>query len=90
MLLAALLSTILALGLIAAGLTSVIRAVVPQSFLLIRPFSCDLCMSWWSSLVGATGLVLLDQADMRLAVASVLGAVAVSVLVLKKINRLSE
>lgn len=38
------------LGFGAAGWTAVSRAIVPQLWLLTKPFGCDLCMSWWCSL----------------------------------------
>lgn len=42
--------TVSAVGIAASGATAIIRAVVPQTWLLHKPLSCDLCMSWWSSL----------------------------------------
>ncbi len=81
---------ILIAGLCAAGATAVIRAVVPQLWLLFKPFSCDLCMSWWTAL-GTTAILAVDSDDLRgvSAALTVLGGVAVALLVTKAANRLS-
>lgn len=95
------LSTIFVVGLAAAGLTAVVRATAPMALLLRRPVSCDLCMSWWGSFIGV-GIL---NHDMLLAgtswthagivaaltfVGLVLGAVAVSLFVLKATLRLAD
>ena len=87
------LAAILTLGLFAAGLALILRAVAPQPWLLHKPLSCDLCMSWWGSVVGAAvrfgGAVGVDSDMSLITVApAVVAAVAVSVVVLKSINRL--
>lgn len=83
-----LLPLIFTLGLIAAGTTLIVRALVPQLWLLVKPFSCDLCMSWWSSLVSMIGLMSVQSDLDTTALPAVLGGVAVSVVLLKAVNRL--
>lgn len=83
-------SLALALGLIAAGITSVVRAVVPQIWLLVKPFACDLCMSWWSAWLGAIALQIHDPVSFWSVLPAVLGAVPVSLLTLKVVGRLSD
>lgn len=47
------LSTTFFIGLAAAGAAQVIRALAPVPLLMRKPLSCDLCMSWWGSFIGA-------------------------------------
>jgi hypothetical protein len=47
----------LAIALSAAGLTLVARALIPLFWRDVKPWSCDLCMSWWGGLA-ATLLLL--------------------------------
>jgi hypothetical protein len=79
----------LTLGLAAAGATFVVRAVadsVRPTLLLIKPFSCDLCMNWWSSLA----LVAIDPADSFGECAQlVLASTAIGVVTTKVSNRLA-
>lgn len=77
------LALIFAVGMIAAGAALIIRAVVPQPWLLNKPLSCDLCMSFWSSVV--FGMLIGTNS-----IPAVVGGVAVSVLVLKAVNRLGD
>lgn len=80
----------LLIGLAASTATTIVRAVVPTLWLLIKPFSCDLCMSWWLSLAISVsrdhwrGLEIPDRALVTFA------AVAISITVLKIHNRLSD
>lgn len=80
------LEDIAVIGLSAAGAALVIRAVIPTLWLLVKPFSCDLCLSWWGSLAIA---VLRGGADWS-ALWPVPGAVAMSVLALKTHARLAD
>ena len=77
------------LGLAAAGATFVVRAVVDElrpTLLLRKPFSCDLCMNWWSSLA----LTLIDPAASFGECAQlVLASTAVGVIATKAANRLA-
>lgn len=82
----------LTIGLAAAGSTFVVRAIVDEfrpELLLVKPFSCDLCMNWWGSL----GLTLMSAIDSGLGAAacveSVLAGTAVGVLATKTANRLA-
>lgn len=83
--------TIIVAGLFAAGLTSIIRAVLPVTLLIVKPFSCDLCMSFWCS---GIGMALFGQQATsfsearRFLLTPTIAAVAVSLLVLKTITRL--
>ena len=80
------LSLLFTIGLIAAGAAQIIRAVVPQHWLLVKPFSCDLCMSWWGSLVASVFVGGMGLSGMCAAV----GGTAVSVFLLKATSRLGE
>jgi hypothetical protein len=77
---------ILAIGFAAAGLALVVRALVPTLWLLIKPFSCDLCMSWWGSVV----FTLLAGEWSVDALTGLFGGVAVSVAMLKVVSSLSD
>jgi hypothetical protein len=82
-----LLATALLLGLGAAGMTFVVRAVLDSAkkeWLLEKPFSCDLCMSWWSSIA-----LFVVHGDWAKPVSLVLASTAVSVLAVKAANRLA-
>ena len=46
--------TAVLLGLAAHGGTAVILALVPASWRNVKPVACALCMSWWTSLIGAS------------------------------------
>lgn len=87
---ALLLTTILAVGLIAAGVASVVRAVAPQEWLLHKPLSCDLCMSWWSSFVMTAWVHVLEKPPFPFLVSVIFGATMVSIVALKTANRLGE
>ena len=87
------LSLVFVLGFAAAGAVAVVRAVVQELrplWLLAKPLSCDLCMSWWASV----GLVLFALAvghaspvDAGLAV---LASTGVCLPLVRGSNRLSE
>lgn len=85
-----LLATILAVGLCAAGSALIVRAVVPQLWLMVKPFSCDLCMSWWSSLVASAAIATIDGTGILTASVAAVGGTAVSVVALKTANRLDD
>lgn len=45
----------------AVGLTTLIRTILPLRLVEgVKPWSCDLCMSWWSSLVCVVVAVALE------------------------------
>jgi hypothetical protein len=81
-------------GLFAAGTAQIVRALVPTLWLLVKPLSCDLCMSWWGSLLGV-GLGSFSKCcqtanglpDLCIIVGA---AVAVSVVTLKTVGKLTE
>lgn len=80
----------LVLGLAAAGLTAVVRAVVPTLWLLHKPLSCDLCMSWWTTLtLGALHAWHYAQ-EPAPAVLAIFAAIAVALTATKAANRLSS
>ena len=75
-------------GLSAAGAALVVRAVLAEwlpLWLLVKPFSCDLCMSWW----GSVAFSALAHGPTFDAAWPVLGGTAASVLTLKVVNHLS-
>jgi hypothetical protein len=84
--------TALAVGLAAAGSTFVIRAIIDTmnpTWLLSKPFACDLCMNWWASL-GLGAWSAIDSAmPLGESAQLVLGATAVGVLATKAANRLA-
>ena len=82
----------LILGLAASGVTNIVRAVVPQHWLLVKPWSCDLCMSFHSS--WAMLLVTLFDTAAPLPTIGECGLIvsastAAALVVTKIINRLS-
>lgn len=85
-----LLAIALVVGLCAAGATLVVRAVVPQLWLMVKPFACDLCMSWWSSLVASVVVGGIEGRGALTAMVSALAGTAVSVVILKAVNRLDD
>lgn len=78
------------IGLMAAGAALITRALVPQHWLLVKPFSCDLCMSWWGSLVSSVVAGAVGGHTSLASLCAALGGTAVSVVVLKAANRLGE
>ena len=81
------------LGLAAAGAVAVVRAVVQEVrplWLLAKPLSCDLCMSWWSSVAVALYALALDLLDAPVAPLAVLASTGVCLAVVRGSNRLSE
>ena len=80
--------SIIATGLAAAGIAHVARAIAPIPWLMRKPLSCDLCMSWWPSLVfGAMWSVEMGSCTVD-SVMQVFGGVTVSVALLKMTQRL--
>lgn len=80
----------LLIGFAAATSAIIVREFVPALWLLRRPFSCDLCMSWWMSV----GLYVFDLTRAPWPVYNpplvVLAATLLSIVLLKVVNRLSE
>jgi hypothetical protein len=82
--------TVLVVGLFAAGLTSVVRALPYFRDLVFRgvkPWACDLCMSWWGSLAGAVALDLPVEYGWPAAGVVAVAGVAVSLAALHHITR---
>lgn len=80
-------------GLAAAGFTAVVRVGIQDhgkvEWLLLKPFSCDLCMSLWGS-IGAVGAYALSESvSLVSAMLAVSGSVGVSLLAVKAASRLS-
>lgn len=84
-----LLALAVTVGLAASGTTAIIRAIAPQSWLLVKPLSCDLCMSWWSSLAITGTLSLAEPVGVAQSVAVVTAGVGVALISTKTANRLS-
>lgn len=83
---------VLILGLASSGLTNVIRAIVPQEWLLVKPWSCDLCMSFHG--VWVMGLVTFIDSSAPMPTTGECGllltaSTAVSLVSTKIINRLA-
>lgn len=79
-----LLAAVLVGGFVASGVTFVVRAVTHQvapSLLLLKPWSCALCMAWWPSL--AFGIYFGAASDLASASAVVLGATGFGYLINK-------
>ena len=84
-----LLATAVLVGLAASGVTFIVRALVPQMWLLHKPLACDLCMSWWSALAVTGWSIWCGDVGLSQSVVAVLGGVGVSVLAVKTANRLA-
>jgi hypothetical protein len=85
-----LLQLIVIAGIAAAGAVNVVRAVVPTLWLLVKPFSCDLCMSWWSSLAVTIAYATVSPVTVLEAAIAVLGGTALSLILVKLVGVLSE
>jgi hypothetical protein len=85
-------TTFLLIALGAAGGTLVIRAILEMFGALFvlasKPFSCDLCMSWWCSIIAATIHFSFVERFNVLFGFYVLASVPVSMVLLKTIERL--
>lgn len=82
----------LIVGIAAAGLTNIVRAIVPQHWLLVKPWSCDLCMSFHSSWV----MLLVAMLDTRAPLPTIgeaglliTASTAIALVITKIIGRLS-
>ena len=87
------LALILVLGLAAAGAVAVARAVVQEvrpMWLLAKPLSCDLCMSWWASVAVVLFVLIIEALALPVAPLAVLASTAVSLACVRGSNRLSE
>ena len=87
------LALILVLGLAAAGAVAVVRAVVQEvrpMWLLLKPLSCDLCMSWWASVAVVLFALIIEALALPVAPLAVLASTAVSLACVRGSNRLSE
>ena len=87
------LTLILVCGLSSAGITAIARTVAQDygkpEWLLAKPLSCDLCMSWWGS-VASMGLAALSESvSPSAAMLAVLGSVGVGLVTVKAASRLS-
>lgn len=78
------LETAVLVGLAAAGIALVVRAVTPLSWQIVKPIACDLCMSWWGSL--AVALIILYPQRRFANFIVVFAAIPVSVVTLKLID----
>jgi hypothetical protein len=83
----------LVLGLAAAGAVAVVRAVAMElrpMWLLSKPLSCDLCMSWWASIAVAVFALAAGLLEATASPLAVLASTAVSLACVRGSNRLSE
>ena len=80
-------------GLSAAGITATARTLAQDygrpEWLLAKPLSCDLCMSFWGSAASVGGLALSESVSVIPAMLAVFGAVGVSLVAVKAASRLS-
>ncbi len=88
-----LLTCVVLAGLVASGLTNVVRAIAPTWLLLRKPVACDLCMGWWGSLGTAAALWWTGSQDVSLAAAvdvalTTCGGVAVALISTKLVDHL--
>jgi hypothetical protein len=83
------LELVLLMGLAAAGLVAIARALAPTLWLIHKPLSCDLCMSWWSSLIVYGMWHAKEPQPIHLALLAIPASVAVSLVVTKAAIRLS-
>jgi hypothetical protein len=81
-------SDVIAWGLTSAGTASVIRAVVPATWLLVKPFSCDLCISFWPSFAQAMWAIHQGCGNVDSGRA-LLGATMISILAIKSAHKLT-
>jgi hypothetical protein len=87
------LALVVVLGLAAAGAVAVVRAVVMDRWpmwMLEKPLSCDLCMSWWASVAVVLFALVAGRLDLLDAPLAALGSTAVSLATVRGSNRLSE
>ena len=80
-------------GFAAAGITATVRAIIDSAnplWLLEKPFSCDLCMSWWSSRAVVIAWGFHVGLEFVPAVLAVFGAIGVALCVTKAATRLSS
>jgi hypothetical protein len=87
------LALVVVLGLAAAGAVAVVRAVVQElrpMWLLVKPLSCDLCMSWWASVAVVLFALVVGRLAAPDAPLAVLASTAVSLGCVRGSNRLSE
>jgi hypothetical protein len=88
-----LLALVVLFGLVAAGITATVRAVIDSAnplWLLEKPFSCDLCMSWWSSIAIVIAWAAHDGLELVPGTLAVFGSIAVALCVTKAATRLSS
>ena len=52
------------IGLGSSGLAHIIRAVLPIEFLVVKPWVCDTCLSWWLCIIGT--LIFLHYDNKRM------------------------
>lgn len=89
----ALLALVVVAGLGAAGFTAVVRTGIQDhgrvEWLLLKPFSCDLCMSLWGSIMSVAGFAMTESVSLGSAMLAVSGSVGVSLVAIKAAVRLS-
>jgi hypothetical protein len=81
------------LGLVAAGGVAVLRAIVMDvrpMWMLEKPWSCDLCCSWWCSVAAVTFYGIAIGLSVPEALLAVLASTGVSLATVRGSNRLSE
>lgn len=84
----------LLIGLSAAGLTAIARTVAQDhgnpEWLLVKPLSCDLCMSFWGSLISTVIWSISRPFVVPEFVLTITAGVGVSLVAIKAANRLGD
>lgn len=75
----------------AVGLTTLVRALLPLRLTeSTKPWSCDLCMSWWSSLACVVVAVSLEYGTVRDAVVTLLPSFALAYAIQQRLHPIPE
>jgi hypothetical protein len=71
----------------AVGLTTVLRSIVPARWVEgTRPWSCDLCMSWWSSIACIAVALVVGYGTVREALVVLLPSFAFAFFVQQRLH----
>ena len=75
----------------AVGLTTLLRTLVPSQWVeSVKPWSCDLCMSWWSSSVCVVVAVALDRGTVVDGVLTFLPSFALAYIVQQRLHPIPD
>jgi hypothetical protein len=75
----------------AVGLTTLVRTLVPSRWVeSTKPWSCDLCMSWWSSIVCVVVAVFFEYGTIREAVVTLLPSFALAYSIQQRLHPIPD